>query len=48
MPVSFIMSRTPGVTLFRIGPATPCSTIVQIILCGIYFTVLKKKEKAKA
>ena len=46
MPVSFIMSRTPGVTLFSIGLATPCSTIVQIILCGIYFTVLKKKEKA--
>ncbi|MCR5742207.1 MAG: MATE family efflux transporter [Lachnospiraceae bacterium] len=33
VPVSFIMSRWEPVSLFHIGLATPCSTILQIILC---------------
>jgi len=33
IPVSFLMSRLPNVTLFRIGLATPSSTVVQIVLC---------------
>lgn len=37
IPVSWIMSRQAGVTLFGIGLATPASSLVQIILCGIYF-----------
>jgi len=36
IPVSFLMSRLPNVTLFRIGLATPSSTIVQILLCVIF------------
>lgn len=38
IPVSYIVSQTAGVTLFRIGLATPASTLVQIILCLVYFT----------
>ena len=33
IPVSFFMSRLPNVRLFYIGLATPCSTVVQVILC---------------
>lgn len=45
LPFSWIMSRQADVTLFKIGLATPASTVVQIILCGIYFTVLRRKQK---
>ncbi len=34
VPVSFLMSRWEPVSLFRIGLATPCSTILQIALCA--------------
>jgi Na+-driven multidrug efflux pump len=37
IPVSYIMSRQTNVSLFRVGLATPTSTIVQIILCSVYF-----------
>lgn len=44
VPVSFIMSRIEPVSLFRIGLATPCSTILQILLCiGCMIYVKKKK-----
>lgn len=43
IPFSYLMSKTAGVTLFRVGLATPASTIVQIILCIIYFIVVNKK-----
>lgn len=46
LPVSWLMSRQAEVTLFKIGLATPASTVVQIVLCGIYFTVLRRKQKA--
>lgn len=49
IPVSFAMSRIVPVSLFRVGLATPCSSLVQILLCGGYFIVLnrpRKKEKA--
>ncbi len=35
----------PGATLFTIGLATPSSTIVQVVLCIIWFLVEKRKEK---
>lgn len=48
IPVSFMMSQIKPINLFRIGLATPASTIVQIILCVIYFCkvngYIKKKE----
>ena len=37
IPVAFLVSRIPDVSVFFIGLATPASTIVQITLCTIYF-----------
>ena len=45
IPVSWFMSRTADVTLFRIGLATPCSTLVQIILCVGYFILMRRRKE---
>ncbi len=45
LPVSWIMSRQAKVSLFHIGLATPASTVMQIILCGIYFGITLRKTK---
>lgn len=45
IPVAWFMSRTAGVTLFRLGLATPCSTVVQILLCVGYYAILRSKEQ---
>lgn len=37
IPVSFVMSRMVPVNLFHIGLATPASSLLQTILCLIYF-----------
>lgn len=42
VPVSFLMSKVEPVSLFRIGLATPCSTVVQIFLCLGCLIVLNK------
>lgn len=44
VPVSFIMSRIEPVSLFRIGLATPCSTVLQILLCFGCMVYIKKKK----
>ena len=46
LPVSWLMSRRAEVSLFHIGLATPASSIVQIILCGVYFLILLRKQKS--
>lgn len=43
IPVSFFMSQLKPISLFMVGLATPCSSLVQIILCGFYFIYLQKK-----
>ena len=49
LPVSWIMSKIEPVSLFRIGLATPTSTVIQIILCVGFFVVagrtMKKNQK---
>ena len=45
IPVSYFMSMSAEPTLFKIGLATPCSTVVQIVLCVICFIALLRKEK---
>nr|WP_330370976.1 hypothetical protein [Butyrivibrio sp. LB2008] len=45
VPFSFIMSKFEPVTLFRIGLATPCSTIVQIALCFGYLMFMRRKKE---
>ena len=44
VPVSFIMSKLPDTTLFKIGLATPASTIVQIVFCSVCLWFAVKKE----
>lgn len=48
VPVSWLMSRQPVISLFHIGLATPASTLVQIVLCGIYFAILSRRQKGLA
>lgn len=45
VPVSWFMSRQPGVTLFDIGLATPMSSALQIVLCLGCMLYLKKKQR---
>ena len=50
IPVSLLMSRMEPVSLFRVGLATPCSTVVQIVLfLGCYaFTAAQDKRTEPA
>ena len=43
IPVSIIMKSIVPVSLFRIGLATPCSSIVQLIFCLVVFIIKNKK-----
>ncbi len=45
VPLSFLFSRMAPVSLFRIGLATPCSTLVQIVLCLGYLLYIRRKRK---
>lgn len=49
IPVAYVMSKIEPVSLFRVGLATPSSTVVQIVICGVYLfflsrTLFKKEE----
>ena len=44
IPVSYLMSKIQPVSLFKVGLATPASTLVQIILCVSFFVLLSKKS----
>ncbi len=45
IPVSYIVSKTADATLFKIGLATPTSTVVQIVLCTLFYIYVSRKEK---
>ncbi len=47
IPVAFLMQRLTDGALFMIGLATPCSTVVQIVLCFAAYAVFGRKEKAR-
>ena len=47
VPVSYLMSRWNPVSLFHIGLATPCSTILQITLCCSYLISLLRKQNTQ-
>lgn len=47
-PVSWLMSRQAEVSLFRIGLATPASSVVQISLCIIYFIYCTRKVHVRS
>ncbi|MBQ9827697.1 MAG: MATE family efflux transporter [Lachnospiraceae bacterium] len=43
IPVSYFMSRMEGATLFHIGLATPCASLLQTIMCIAGMFYVKKK-----
>ena len=45
IPVAFLMSRQTLVSMFHIGLATPCSTLLQVALCLIWFRRANIKYK---
>jgi len=45
IPISYLMSLREPASLFEIGMAIPCSTVVQIILCIIYFRRMQKQAE---
>lgn len=47
IPVAFLMSYFGNDSLFLIGLAIPCSTVVQIIMCFVMYGKLKRKSAAK-
>ena len=48
IPVSLLMSRMEPVSLFRVGLATPCSTIVQIVLFLMCYGVTSARDRRAA
>ncbi|MCL2884941.1 MAG: MATE family efflux transporter [Oscillospiraceae bacterium] len=38
-PLSWLLSRIPGATLFQVGIGTPAASLVSLIMCLIYFKV---------
>ncbi len=47
IPVVFLMSRIPDVSLFLIGLSTPIASFVQIILCLVFMAHVKRKARGK-
>ncbi len=47
LPLSWIFSRVEPVSLFRIGLATPSSTLLQILLCTAFYMYLLRKQENK-
>ena len=47
IPVAFLMSREVPVSMFHIGLATPCSTVVQVIMCLVCFSVANKRYMSR-
>ena len=47
LPVSWAMSKVEPVSLFRIGLATPVSSIVQILLCAVFFVFVQHRQKKR-
>lgn len=45
IPVSWFMSKQVPVSLFHIGLATPTSTIVQIIMFSIYYSIMLSRQR---
>ncbi len=45
VPVSFAFSKSIPISLFKIGLATPFSTVVQILLCLLYLSYVRRRIK---
>lgn len=47
LPVSWLLSRQAGATLFHIGLATPAASVVQIVMCVGYMLWVKHRKPRK-
>ena len=47
VPMSYLMSIQPDTSLFKIGLATPVSSVVQLVLCVGFMVVLTRKNNNK-
>ena len=45
IPAAYLMSRRRPVSLFHVGLATPCSTVLQLVLCFLCFGFWQKRRK---
>ncbi|MBQ6367167.1 MAG: MATE family efflux transporter [Erysipelotrichaceae bacterium] len=45
VPVSFLMSRRQPVSLFHIALATPCSTVLQILMCVLFMFYMRRRAE---
>lgn len=45
IPVAFLMRNIGQGRLFLIGMATPCSTLIQILMCFVAFLVFRREQK---
>ena len=46
VPVSMLMSRLKPMSLFMVGLATPCSTVVQIAMCAVCYLRIRRAERS--
>ena len=47
VPVSYLMSIQPDASLFKIGLATPMSSVLQLILCVGFMLALNRRERGE-
>ena len=47
LPFSYIMSIRPNASLTYIGQAAPLATLIGIVMCIIYFSIINSKQKRK-
>lgn len=45
IPVAYFVSKIEPVSVFHIGLATPCSTVIQILICVVYFLIFQHLRK---
>ncbi|MCR5120908.1 MAG: MATE family efflux transporter [Ruminococcus sp.] len=48
IPVAFVMQQTGNGSLFKIGLATPCSTVLQIVMCFAAYVVFSGNNSPAA
>ena len=46
IPVAFLMSREVPVSMFHVGLATPCSTVLQVVLCLVCFLLVNRSASS--
>ena len=45
IPVAFLMSREVPVSMFHMGLATPCATVLQVAMCLVCFRLAERKYR---